>query len=73
MLRRRKTIGKLHPKADGSYRVIAVGGQYGQRVTIELLEGGPWYRPLTIHASQVVPYLQPYVEPEVIDLGELEG
>ena len=51
VLRRSKTIGKLYPKADGPYRVTKVSGQYGQRVTIELVEGETGRRPLVVHAS----------------------
>ena len=67
VLRRTKTIGKLYPKAEGPYRVIKVSGRYGQRVTIELVEGEAGRKPLAVHASQLTPYMRPYVEPEVLD------
>lgn len=38
VLRRRKVVSKLAPKADGPYEVIRVSGVYRQRVTIRPLE-----------------------------------
>ena len=72
VLRRRKMVGKLYPKADGPYRVKEVRGKFGQRVTIELVEGAAGRKPLVVHASQLTPYLKPYVEPDAIEWDEEE-
>ena len=72
VLRRRKMVGKLYPKADGPYRVKEVRGKYVQRVTIELVEGSAGRKPLLVHASQLTPYLKPYVEPDAIEWDEEE-
>ena len=72
VLRRTKTIGKLYPKVEGPYRVTEVSGRYGQQVTIELVEGETDRRPLVVHASQLTPYMKPYVEPNVLDWGVAE-
>ena len=63
MLRRVKRVSKLTPKAIGPYVVIKVGGQYGQRVTIQLKaptsdenKRKREDKAKIVHASQLAPY-----------------
>ena len=74
-MRHARHLGKLSPKAEGPYRVVAVKGLLGQRVAITP-EGGFSKRQrsmLEVHASQLTPYLGVYREPDVIvDEGSWE-
>ena len=58
-------MGKLAPKADGPYKVVAVHGKLGQRVAITPVDGVSKRKRemLEVHASQLAPYLGEYVEP----------
>ena len=58
-------MGKLAPKADGPYKVVAVRGKFGQRVAITPVDGVNKQKKemLEVHASQLAPYLGEYVEP----------
>ena len=57
VLRRRKVVSKIAPKAEGPFEVIGVSGTYQQRITIKALEtevGAKRQRPtkpLIVHAS----------------------
>ena len=42
-------------------------GAYRQRVTIEPVNGRG--RPSIVHASHLVPFEEPYVEPQMVELG----
>lgn len=66
--RRYRLFSKLDPRTTGPFRVRRVGGVYRQRVTIEPTVGSTARRIVTVHASQLVPYEQPYTEPDAIDL-----
>ena len=59
---------------DSPYRVRSVAGTYRQRVTLDPLvgEGNPRRRSkrVIIHASHLVPYNKPYVDPEDLNVGE---
>ena len=37
VLRRRKTVSKIAPRAQGPFEVVKVGGTYQQRITIRPL------------------------------------
>lgn len=71
--RRHRTFSKLDPRTTGPFRVRSVSGIYRQRVELEPIDGeDPTRKPrrnLNVHASQLVPYEKPYVEPEDIDVG----
>ena len=72
--RRHRAFSKLDPRTTGPLRVKSVAGTYRQRVTLDPLVGdgeAPKRRKrLIVHASHLVPYDKPYVEPEDIDVGE---
>lgn len=58
VLRRRKALGKLESRAEGPYRVVAVGGSFLQRITIKPeavlvgpRRGGTRRETLVVHAS----------------------
>ena len=72
VLRRHKTFSKLDPKATGPFIIKGVSGIYRQRVTIQPANPNAKAQQLTTHASQLVPYEQPYVEPTFIELGNEE-
>ena len=74
VLRRARHLGKLSPKAEGPYRVVAVKGLLGQRVAIAPEGAGSKRRRdmLEVHASQLAPYLGVYRDPDVI-LEDEEG
>ena len=38
VLRRRKVLSKIAPKAEGPYEVVQVSGTYQQRITIRPLQ-----------------------------------
>ena len=67
--RRHRQFSKLDPKTTGPFRVRAVTGVYRQRVTIEPLEGASRRRRVIVHASQLVPFQEPYTEPDAIDFS----
>ena len=67
--RRHRQFSKLDPKTTGPFCVRAVTGVYRQRVTIEPLEEASRRRRVTVHASQLVPFREPYTEPNEIDLA----
>ena len=67
--RRHRVFSKLDPKATGPFRVRQVGGLYRQRVTIVPAEPTSNQRQVTVHASQLIPFEQPYAEPPLIDIG----
>ena len=67
--RRSRVFSKLDPRSTGPYRVTGVMGLYRQRVAIEPVTG-TGHRPTIVHASHLVPYDAPYIEPPVIDLSE---
>jgi hypothetical protein len=72
VLRRVKRLGKIAPKADGPYRVVAVKGLLGQRVMIS--PEAPMSKRkrdlLEVHASTLAPYHGRYAEPEVVGAEE---
>ena len=68
--RRHRAFSKLDPRTTGPFRVRTISGVYRQRVTIEPLEEASRRRRVTVHASQLVPFEEPYAEPGVIDLSE---
>ena len=68
VLRRHEALGKLEARAEGPYHVIAVGGSFLQRITIQpeaVLVGprrnGTRRGTLTVHASQLTPFREPAV------------
>ena len=61
VLKRQRHFTKVDARAAGPYRVRRVTGAYRQRVTIEPVDERG--RPSIIHASHLVPYEQPYIEP----------
>ena len=67
VIKRQKRFTKVEARALGPYRVRRVTGAYRQRVTIEPVEGRG--RPTTVHASHLIPFEEPYVEPHTIDLS----
>lgn len=71
--RRHRAFSKLDPRTTGPFRVRGISGIYRQRITIEPLEGESRgqkrRRRVTVHASQLVPFETPYIEPEDIDVG----
>ena len=67
MLKRQRRFTKLDARALGPFRVKRVAGAYRQRITIEPVDGRG--RPTTIHASHLIPFEEPYVEPHTIDLS----
>lgn len=69
--RRHRAFSKMDPRTTGPFRVRSIGGVYRQKVTIEPLEDdtGKRRRRVTVHASQLVPFYEPYAEPEDIDVG----
>ena len=67
VLKRHKRFSKVDAKAHGPFRVRWVTGAYRQRVTIEPVNGRG--RPSIVHASHLVPFEEPYVEPQMVELG----
>lgn len=68
--RRHRAFSKLDPRTTGPFRVRSVSGVYRQRVAIEPVDGASRQKRVTVHASQIVPFEQPYAEPDVIDLSQ---
>ena len=72
--RRHCAFSKLDPRTTGPFRVRNVSGTYRQRVTLDPLvgeDGAPRRRRrLIVHASHLVPFDKPYVEPEDLDVGD---
>lgn len=68
--RRQRVFSKMDPKSAGPYIVRNVAGLYRQRVTIEATDDPNRRRALIVHASALVPFETPYLEPDVIDLAE---
>ena len=60
----------------GPFVVCKVAGLYGQRVTIEDLDGpsgkGMWACLHVVHASHLAPFDEPYIEPQEITLEGFE-
>ena len=70
VLKRHRQFSKLDPKASGPYRIEDISGLYGQRISIRRADGKGlktvW------HASKLIPYEEPYQEPNEIDLGDYD-
>ena len=43
---------------------------YRQRITIEPVDSSSGQRQVVVHASHLVPFQQPYAEPDHVELGE---
>ena len=72
--RRHRAFSKLDPRTTGPFRVRSVSGTDRQRVTLDPLvgeDGAPRRKKrLIVHASHLVPFDKPYVEPEDLDVGD---
>ena len=62
-------FSKLDPKSTGPFRVKSISGVYRQRITVEPASG-PAAKPLVVHASHLVPFQEPYFEPNDVDVEE---
>ena len=67
--RRHRAFSKMDPKTTGPFRVRSVSGVYRPRITIKPTETSSRQRRTTVHASQLVPFEDPYAEPDDIDVG----
>ena len=61
---------KVDAKAHGPFPVRRVMGAYRQQATIEPVNGQG--RPSIVHASHLVLFEEPYMEPQTVELG-VEG
>ena len=67
ILRCHRHFTKVDARAHRPFRVHRLMGAYCQRVTIKPVNGrGP---PTIVHASHLVPFEEPYMEPQTVELG----
>ena len=62
-------FSKLDTKSTGPFRVKSIAGVYRQRITVEPVSG-PTAKPIVVHASHLVPFQEPYFEPNDVDVEE---
>ena len=69
--RQHRIFSKLDPRTTGPFRVRHVTGVYRQKVQLEPIDGEASRRKkkLTVHASQLVPFDRPYIEPGEIEIS----
>ena len=70
ILKCHRRFTKVDAREHGPFRVRRVMGAYRQQVTIKLVNGQG--RLTIVHARHLVPFEEPYVEPQVFKLGAEE-
>ena len=68
MLRRWRPFSKIDAKSSAPVRVVKVSGLYNQRITIEYETEKGKLRKSVVHASQLIPFDDPYPEAQLIEV-----